>query len=93
MRRKKRIDDELRKVSDHLFYEVWMFNILADSMMSGIFGEGVLNNAVLESFCVHSRVILDFLFSQKPKKDDVVAEDFYIRSDEWYKGSTPKNGG
>ena len=35
-------------------------------MSSGVFNEGIINNALLESFTVHARVLLDFLFAENP---------------------------
>ncbi len=83
MNRKKRNEEELQKASEHLFYEIWMFTSLAKGMASGIFNEGIINNALLESFTVHARILLDFLFAEKPKEDDVIAEDYFSSPDEW----------
>lgn len=69
--------EELRGASKHLHYEVAMFFILARALASGVFGEGILHNAVLESFIIHARILLDFLFLKaRPQDDDVVAEDY-----------------
>ena len=85
MNRKQRTEQELQKASDHLFYEIWMFTSLARGMASGVFNEGIINNALLESFTVHARVILDFLFAENPRPDDVIAEDYFSSPDEWLK--------
>jgi len=42
-----------------------------------------LHNAVLESFCLHSRNLLDFLFAEKPYPDDVIAEDYFESPEDW----------
>jgi hypothetical protein len=81
--RKTRTVEELRKASDHLFYEIWMLQSLARGMASGVFGEGPANNAVLESFVVHVRNLIYFLFAEKPKGDHVVAADFFDSQDVW----------
>jgi hypothetical protein len=60
-----------------------MFSTLARALATGVFGDGSLNNAVLESFTVHARVLLDFLFADKPRPDDVVAEDFFPTPEQW----------
>jgi len=83
MTRQPRAPDELRAASEHLFYEVWMFNTLARALATGVFGDGAVNNALLESFTVHARVLLDFLFADKPRSDDVVAEDFFLTPERW----------
>ena len=51
--------------------------------MSGLFGQGPLNNAVLESFTLHARALLDFLYADKPKVDDVIAEDYFDVPSDW----------
>ncbi len=60
-----------------------MFNTLAQGMASGIFGEGALNNAVLESFTLHARALLDFLYTEKPQADDEIAEDYFDDPLQW----------
>jgi hypothetical protein len=85
MNRKQRTQQELQKASDHLFYEVWMLTSLARGMASGVFNEGIINNALLESFTLHARAILDFLFSENPRPDDVIAEDYFSSPEKWLK--------
>lgn len=60
-----------------------MFNSLAQAMLSGVLGNSVLNNAVLESFTLHARGLLDFLYATKPQSDDVIAEDFFDSPSDW----------
>ena len=76
MPRRTRADDELRAVSEHLQYEVGMFLTLARTLATGALGDGVLHNAALESFTVHARALLDFLFTDNAREDDVLADDF-----------------
>jgi hypothetical protein len=84
MARKKRSQETLRNVSNHLLYEIWMLESLAQAMASGVFGQGVLNNAVLESFTLHTRILLDFLYAKEaPRSDDVIAEDFFQDPEQW----------
>lgn len=85
MARKLRTSDELRSASKHLHYEVWMFLILARSLSTGVFGQGPINNAALESFTVHARVLLEFFFGDSPRPDDVVADDFLGGQGKWKK--------
>jgi len=91
MNRKQRTEDELKKASEHLFYEAWMFTSLARGMASGVFNEGVINNALLESFTIHARVLLDFLFAENPRDDDVIAEDYLPSSEDWAKVKAAKS--
>jgi hypothetical protein len=86
MARKRREAIELREASEHLFYEFWMFSTLARALTTNVFGkDNVANNAILESFLIHARNLLDFLFadSREPRIDDVVAEDFLEVSEQW----------
>lgn len=92
MIRKRRTQDELRRASDHLYYEIWMLNSLAQGLASGIFGEGVINNALLESFVIHARALLDFFYTDKPRHaDDVVAQDFFPTPEQWPKARPKKS--
>jgi hypothetical protein len=67
-----------------------MFEHLAKALSTGVFGNSVVNNALLESFTVHARILLDFLFAIKPKKDEVIAEDFFRNPEEWRRTRPPK---
>lgn len=92
MTRKRRTQDELRKASDHLHYEIWMLISVAQGLASGITGESVINNSLLESFAIHARVLLDFLYAkEKPPADDVVAEDFLATPQQWHEARPPKS--
>ena len=83
MTRKTRSASELRDLSGHLHYEFSMFATLARAMATGVFGTSPLNNAALESFTLPGRVLLDFLFAQKPWADDAIAEDFFEPPEDW----------
>ncbi len=83
MGRKERKEKELKEASDHLHYEIWMLTSLAHGIGSGIAGQGPIANALLESFVVHVRVLMDFLYNENPKPDDVIAEDYFETTDEW----------
>jgi hypothetical protein len=60
-----------------------MFQSLVQGMASGIAGESVINNALLESFGIHVRGLIWFFDADSPRKDDVIAEDFLPLSDTW----------
>jgi len=91
MARKVRTKEELVEASDHLHYEIWMFLSLANGLASGLCGQGVLNNALLESFTVHARILLDFLYTERAQKDDVIAEDFFEAPLVWHQVRPPKS--
>ncbi len=67
-----------------------MYQSLVAGMGSGIAGVGVINNALLEAFAIHVRVLIHFFYSDNPQKDDVVAEHFFEDSDDWKKQIPPK---
>lgn len=83
MSRKIRTKKELKEASEHLHYEIWMLTSLAHGIGSGIAGQGPIANALLESFIVHVRALMDFLYNESPRPDDVIAEDYFFKPDEW----------
>jgi len=83
MARLQRTDQELQKASDHLHYEIWMLASLANGIGSGIAGQGPIANALLESFVIHVRALMDFLYNDNPQPDDVIADDYFSSPDEW----------
>jgi hypothetical protein len=83
MGRPIRTPEQLRAASEHLYYEVNMFDAVARALMSGLFGEGVVRNAFLESFTIHSRALVQFFFATAPKMDDVIAEDYFLNQETW----------
>lgn len=89
MARNERTTEELKEASNHLQYEYWMLNSLAQALASGISGQGWLTNALLESFVIHVRGLMDFLYKDKPQKDDVVAQDYFTSLEEWENIRTP----
>jgi hypothetical protein len=68
--------DDFKKASVHLHYEFIMLNSLAQAMAMNFAGAGVLNNAMIESFAVHVRGLIFFLFPANPKCDDVLATHY-----------------
>jgi len=84
MVRKVRSLEELREASNHLHYEIMMLVAVANGLASGIFGEGPITNALLESFVIHVRAVMDFLYApENAQTDDVIAEDFFQTPESW----------
>ena len=91
MKRKKRKVSELTRASNSLYYEIWMLLNLGRIMSVGIGRESVfINNALVESFMIHARVMLEFLYAENPRKDDIVAEDFLPDTEQWQDIRIPK---
>jgi hypothetical protein len=80
-------DDDLRLLSEHLCYEVEMTYSLAAWMVAHR-GEGdqLAANAVLESFTIHLRQLIDFFWPENPRRSgdapDALASDFFEEG-EW----------
>jgi hypothetical protein len=77
--------EKLRLASDHLWYEIWMFRTMALILFHGFLGKkGPVHNAILESFGIHVRGLLDFLYAEKPGDDDVIAEHYFSTHKVWH---------
>lgn len=84
--RTKRTEEELRKASHHLHYEFSMLISITQAFASGIASGGWLVNALLESFVIHFRTLLDFFYPpDNSKPDDVLASDYFDNSEDWAK--------
>jgi hypothetical protein len=72
-----RTPDELRKASNHLHYEWTMFNATAEKLAQpGL--DDVTRNAFIESFAIHARIFMAFLFEAGSKNpEDVLAKHFF----------------
>jgi hypothetical protein len=71
-------------VAVHLRYEVAMLLSTAQGLASGILRESPAHNALVESFAVHARNVIDFLWRNSSNDDDVLAEDFFPSPDLWH---------
>jgi hypothetical protein len=77
-------ENELEEASFHVAYEI-------DMVRSGVLwldknqGRDVfLINSILESFLVHIRNVIYFLWTDKPNnKDDILAIHFFTRTKDW----------
>lgn len=67
-----------------------MLMAVAEAMGSGIAAQSLLNNALLESFVIHFRALLDFFHPPaNAKSDDVLATDFFADPNEWERVRPP----
>ncbi|MBI4097857.1 MAG: hypothetical protein HY426_02350 [Candidatus Levybacteria bacterium] len=67
-------DSKKKKAVHHIIYEIMMFKVTANLLVSGV-SDQALKNVLIESFGVHSRNLFDF-FYKKRSEDDIIASDF-----------------
>lgn len=69
---------QLEEIShEHISYEIQMFLFSFTQLRKGGM-DTLANNEALETFLLHARCLLDFLYpSQSVRPDDVLAEDFF----------------
>jgi len=89
MTKKKRSTQELRDASEHLDYEILMLSSVAHALDSGVAVLSPMNNALIESFVIHLRNLMEFLWPEKPTNDMVVATDYFDDPDYWPKRLGP----
>lgn len=83
MTKKKRTREELRIASEHLHYELLMLSAVSYAIDSGVSVLSPLHNALIESFAIHLRNLIDFLWPEGPDNDWVVAADYFSDLEEW----------
>jgi hypothetical protein len=82
-KRPYRTPEQLREASKHLAYEVWMFESTCHELEAGGQPDAV-RCALLESFAIHTRILLDVFFPPKiVKVTDVLAVDFFTDGSAW----------
>jgi hypothetical protein len=84
-RQKKRVE-ELQAASDALEYELRMLNEVTIMLPKHQFG--VIHNAMVESYVVHMRILIEFFYPTSRAKND---PDTIIVSDFLYDVCQPKN--
>jgi hypothetical protein len=80
-----RTAQKLQAASKALLYDVQMLDATAKELSSRTAHASTLNNALLESFLIHLRNLIDVLYIPKSKRnpDDINAEDFFSDPEEW----------
>jgi hypothetical protein len=73
---------------EHLLYELNIFQWLVDAIPKT--QKSFQLSAYLESFTVHLRALIDFLYEQRRWDGDVVAGDFFGTCGSWTSGAVPK---
>jgi len=85
--------EELRRVSNALHYEISMLRFVIRFLGCPIFGDGVgpIRNALIESFATHVRVLIEFFYRYKDKKDTILAKYFFSPPKKWEQIRPPKS--
>ena len=78
--RKQRTNDELRKVTNRLFYEWKMLTFCVEELLKG--PSQMFENAFIESGAIHARNLVKFFYPFEKKdsplqSSDVIADDFF----------------
>ncbi len=84
--------EDARKSSEHLHYEINMLISTAQSLAKAqqVLDQTQFNlNVLLESFVIHARALMDFMYDDKPWEDDVVAAKFFDSPKQWTKVRKP----
>lgn len=82
-KRKIRDAEELSHALKHIVYELNMLKLVANALSSCISGKSVITNALVESFAIHTRNLIEFLWPDKPKNDHIIANDFFKDLNTW----------
>jgi hypothetical protein len=78
-------DKELCDASIHVYHEIMMLNEVPNALPSYP-DESIIHDALVESFVIHARVLIDFLYgypNKDPKKHDIIAREFLDSSNSW----------
>ncbi|MEX2277530.1 MAG: hypothetical protein WD674_07065, partial [Cucumibacter sp.] len=68
---------EKEVIGNAIPYEIWMLQQVHCRLISGGIGDTVLNNALIESFCIYARALIDMLSNQQgAKARDYTTEAF-----------------
>ena len=82
--------EKLKGALEHLKYEVWMLWSLANILATDNQGKGMIHNALLESFLIHARILIEFLYKDKPYEDTVRASQYFTSDSLWKSIRPPK---
>jgi hypothetical protein len=90
MSRKQRSKEDLLKASEHLRYEYKMFNETANALSKREFNNNtIIKYALIESFVIHTRNLLDFLYKD-PIKDDDIRAGYFLDDQEIWQSKRPE---
>ncbi|MBX9905463.1 MAG: hypothetical protein K2Y31_13980 [Burkholderiales bacterium] len=84
MPRRKRKMEELKLGSIELSYEYRMHVELSKAILGNSRHQETIENAILESYLLHTRSLIDFFYNRdSDESDDIVAQDFMLPSKQW----------
>jgi len=86
-KRKEKTEEELRKASDALHYEIWMFNEMVKSLLTQSPQPGNPQyNALVESFVQHTRNLIEFFYPpSNVHSDTIIVTHFFSDQNKWEK--------
>lgn len=73
----------LKKASEHVFYEIWMFYEVT-TILQTTTTDQLHKNILLESFAIHARNLFDFFYPKRKHKDDDILVTNYIKNTKSY---------
>ena len=77
-------EDVLKMADEHLVYEIDMYHKAARKIADpAVQRDPVVRNAVIESAAIHTRNLLKFFFDDRPRNSDMVAGDFFEKTEDW----------
>lgn len=80
----------LRKASEHIYYETWMFFETINQLKHP--QDQCSVNILLDDFAIHCRNLLDFLYPKNQiRNDDMTVFDYISDSNYYRKNKTPKS--
>ncbi len=94
MNQSTRTKEELRTASDFVYYEysmiIDMFQAFCNPQSYNC--DDSIRNAILESFLIHARNIIEFMYNDKnSRKDDIAANDFTYKTKNWKEIRLPQS--
>ncbi len=89
MTRRTRTPEERNAVLAHLRYELGMLSMAANALHCGALHGSAVENALIESFALHARNLIDFFWPDGAKTDHVLATDFFDDKSVWEDRRSP----
>lgn len=76
----------LEFAKEHIRYEIKMLNFTWNYLSKNNTSPLYLSNALIESFTLHTRILLEFLYpKEKIRKNDIVGYHYFNNQEEYYK--------